>query len=252
MPKTAAQDTSDDLESLYTIAYSFASLHDNGFTVHEYAELAYIVSGSGTFTLDDEVHAVNAGTVVLIPPKCRHREQAGERGISILYSGFIAEAVDFAPAVISAGGFSLTYLFHFMLDELRQKKSDIIPHLVRCAWLLLSRSTASARSRFVEESIDFMKKNAAKDIDLSILSRRYDLNKNYFTTAFKKKTGRSPLKYIHELRVDIARRMLAGGMSVQKAASAVGYEDPYYFSRVFRKITGVSPVQFKRNAGRST
>lgn len=246
MPKTDTHTSAEEFESLYTIAYSYAPRHDNGFTVHEYAELAYIVSGSGTFTLNAEEHTADAGAVISIPPKCRHREVAGAKGISILYCGYIFGASIDTPSVITPN-FSLAYLFRFMLDELKQKKSDIIPHLAHSAAIMVSRGTKAVQSGFVEDSIDFIKQNATMDIDLSELSRRYDLNKNYFTTAFKKKTGRSPLKYIHELRVDIARRMLASGISVQKAAGAVGYEDPYYFSRVFRKITGISPAQFKNS-----
>jgi transcriptional regulator GlxA family with amidase domain len=64
--------------------------------------------------------------------------------------------------------------------------------------------------------------------------------------VFKKQFGVSPLYYVIQKRVALAGAMLTEtDLSMKEVAAAVGYDDPYYFSRIFRKVAGASPTQYR-------
>jgi len=63
--------------------------------------------------------------------------------------------------------------------------------------------------------------------------------------AFARATGKTPLQYLADLRVEEAKQLLArGGLSVKEVAQRVGVPDPFYFSRLFRKTAGLSPQRY--------
>ena len=63
---------------------------------------------------------------------------------------------------------------------------------------------------------------------------------------FKEQTGYPPLQYINKLRIERAKQLLAdAGLSVSECAETLGFTDVNYFSRLFRKFTGVSPSKYK-------
>ena len=67
-----------------------------------------------------------------------------------------------------------------------------------------------------------------------------------FSTVFKSRTGYSPIEYVNHLKVQKAcQQLLLTEYPVKQIASHLGIEDPYYFSRMFTKIIGVSPVKYR-------
>jgi AraC-like DNA-binding protein len=66
-------------------------------------------------------------------------------------------------------------------------------------------------------------------------------NEDYFLREFKRRVGQTPRKYQEFKRMERAMHFLEAGMSVAAAASEIGYSDPYYFSRMFKRILGLSP-----------
>ena len=73
------------------------------------------------------------------------------------------------------------------------------------------------------------------------------INKSYFYKLFKQWSGVSPNEYRNRLRLSEAKDLLAHtGFSVCEIAQKVGFDDPYYFSRLFKKAIGVSPLRFRK------
>ncbi|MBS1879668.1 MAG: helix-turn-helix transcriptional regulator [Actinobacteria bacterium] len=71
-----------------------------------------------------------------------------------------------------------------------------------------------------------------------------------FRAAFARTTGSSPRRYLEEQRMEqAARALVETDRTVTEISHAVGYEDPYHFSRVFRRVNGVSPRGYRRRAG---
>ncbi|MCD5314367.1 AraC family transcriptional regulator [Kineosporia babensis] len=87
---------------------------------------------------------------------------------------------------------------------------------------------------------------------MSELARRAQLSVSHFSAAFRRDTGVGVVEYVKRLRMARARFLLsATDQPVAEIATAVGYGDPFYFSRQFKKVVGQSPAQF-RQAARST
>jgi AraC-like DNA-binding protein len=82
------------------------------------------------------------------------------------------------------------------------------------------------------------------------LARQLNLSETGLRDAFHRATGRSPRCYFEERRVErAARLLLATDRSINDVARAEGYEDPYHFSRVFKRVTGRSPRQYRQGIG---
>ncbi|WP_227977878.1 helix-turn-helix domain-containing protein [Arenimonas daejeonensis] len=80
--------------------------------------------------------------------------------------------------------------------------------------------------------------------------RRSALPERTFARRFQKATGLSPLEYVHTLRLEEAKQMLeAGEEAIEVVAEAVGYQDPGFFSRLFKRKVGLSPLHYRRRFG---
>jgi len=82
------------------------------------------------------------------------------------------------------------------------------------------------------------------------MTRLSGLAQRSFTRRFQQATGMAPLEYVHTLRLEEAKHMLETGEEpVEAVANEVGYEDAGFFSRLFRRKVGLTPVQYRRRFG---
>ncbi len=86
------------------------------------------------------------------------------------------------------------------------------------------------------------------DFNLNDAMDTVPFSKDYFRKLFKQETGVTPLEYLTTLRIEHAKGLLSStSLTVRQIAAMVGYDDPYYFSRIFKKATGKSPSQWVCN-----
>ncbi|MDQ0885589.1 two-component system response regulator YesN [Paenibacillus sp. V4I9] len=85
-----------------------------------------------------------------------------------------------------------------------------------------------------------------QSVNLESIARHFYLNKNYFCSMFKSVTGENFSDYLTKVRMDQAKLLLASsGLTSYEIAERVGYQDQRYFSKVFRKTTGLLPKQYR-------
>lgn len=85
---------------------------------------------------------------------------------------------------------------------------------------------------------------------VSAMVKLSGLAERTFKRRFKQATGMSPIEYVHALRLEEAKQMLeAGSLSVEAIAGEVGYEDPGYFGRLFRRKVNLTPAQYRKRFG---
>ena len=102
----------------------------------------------------------------------------------------------------------------------------------------------------VNEIDEFLYKNYMKDISLADMARHMDISERQVNRLMLKVYGSSFKRKVIQIRLTAAKNMLLqnSDMTVAQIAEAVGYNDPYYFSRVFKNSTGKSPEEFRRKA----
>src|SRR5690606_32934508 len=85
---------------------------------------------------------------------------------------------------------------------------------------------------------------------VAAMVQRSGLPERSFKRRFAHATGMSPLEYVHTLRLEEAKQMLeSGALPVEAIANEVGYEDPGFFSRLFRRHVGMTPAQYRKRFG---
>ncbi len=113
---------------------------------------------------------------------------------------------------------------------------------------MLSPERPDNAENMVESIKAYIHENYARTIDFSAISDQYGFSGSYLARVFNEHTGTSPLKFLIEFRIAMAKRLLTDSdLSVQEIGLRTGYPDPYHFSKIFKQYTGVSPVQFRAN-----
>lgn len=108
----------------------------------------------------------------------------------------------------------------------------------------LSSINYSSR-RKVEEAIKYIKENIGNKLSVSMVARKVNLSSDYLAKIFKSHTGYTPIGFINKCRIDKAKEMLAKeNKKIKEIAGVLGFCDEFYFSRVYKRIEGISPMQF--------
>ena len=95
----------------------------------------------------------------------------------------------------------------------------------------------------------FITENYDKDISLDDVSRHLNLSPYYFSKLFKSETGTTFVEYLTNLRMERAQELLKDeSLSIKEICAAVGYADPNYFSRTFKKNVGVTPTVYREGS----
>ncbi|NBD25679.1 response regulator transcription factor [Paenibacillus glycinis] len=100
----------------------------------------------------------------------------------------------------------------------------------------------------IEHIRQFIDRAYAEPITLESIASLYFVSKEHLSRTFKGVTGTTVMDYIIARRVEEANRLLQASASIKSAAEAVGYSDLTYFHRIFKKITGITPAQARREA----
>ena len=116
------------------------------------------------------------------------------------------------------------------------------------SWRPLSLA-AALRAPGIRHALERLHAAPQHDWSLEGLAEVAGLSRSAFAAKFKALVGESPLGYLRQLRVQRAMGLLARpGASIVAVANAVGYGDPFVFSKAFKKVVGVSPREFRATA----
>ncbi len=125
----------------------------------------------------------------------------------------------------------------------RSRLLDLLHIVVRGA-VGASRSVPHARR--LEPVVQQLREQPAQNYRVEELAEQVGLSPSRFRALFKALTGHSVVRYQNWVRVNKAKDLLLSGeYSVAEAASEVGFDDTYYFSRLFRKMTGFAPSHYR-------
>ena len=230
-------------------------------------QLLYIVSGKGHFYFHGEDRVVYAGRMVLIQPRQEQRyEYFGEDKPEVYWVHFTGSDVKNIlrsynipmddPIFYSGASSTYSYLFKEMIHELQNCKTgyeDLLTMYLRQIFLLAQRTRQEERptvSTYIQEEMEFARRYFNEHYNEPISIQEYAESRNmsvcYFQRNFKQIVKHTPMQYLLTIRVNNAASLLeTTDYSMAEIAAIVGYEDPLYFSRLFRKIKGVSPRDYR-------
>jgi AraC-like DNA-binding protein len=134
-------------------------------------------------------------------------------------------------------GYSLSFLLN-SATLLRQIMSLLVLHQ--------NGSITNNQELDVAESIQFMLLNLAHKLTVQQLAAQTNLSPSHFSRQFQRQTGYAPIDYFIRLKMQKACELLSvTNLQIQEIAQTIGYGDPYYFSRLFKQVLGVSPRTYR-------
>ena len=223
--------------------------------------LIYCSQGSGWFQLEGEKkQQVNAQQYFVIPIEQGHCYGSDKTvGWTISWIHFSGTKAECYFDYLTAGGSGKTYSGENFNEDLFQeialdlKLSSSFANASRASLALsgifgnMIFPNASERNNDIENSVRFMHDNLKKDLSLNEIAAKSALSVSRFSLLFKKHYQTSPIDYFIKLRMQRACQYLqTSPMKVREIAELLGYEDPYYFTRLFTRVIGMSPRQYRK------
>jgi len=126
-----------------------------------------------------------------------------------------------------------------MLDYL---KEEITKHI----GLKPGYNPDEVENKTVKDILQYVNANFHKEMSVQSLSKRFYINPNYISQIFKKEVGLNFTEYLTQTRIDYACRLLKESrLSVQQVSEKAGYNDYFYFTRIFKKTKGKTPSEYR-------
>lgn len=237
---------------------------------HRNHELYYLVGGKTKYVVGDEIFNVEEGDVVIIPKWVLHMTDSeeclhNERYLFSFDDGhFDEETACLLDRLLERR------LVHIPPNR-REELDGIVSAIERCygsddpirraslkahilelvSYLCLHGVEVGARIKESDEIIhsisDYINANYRDDITLSTLSHTFAFSESYISRKFKSVTGVGVNEYITFVRIMNAERLIRSGVTtVTEVAARCGFNDSNYFSAVFKRIKGITPLKFSK------
>lgn len=222
---------------------------------HSHWEILYYFSGKGTLRVGNQDFSFQPGDILCQPPDIPHSEHS-ENGFYNIYM----QVSDFKPPVKNTtmkfrdtSNLDIHNICMFLYREFHLKNhgwnflcDELFQVLYR---YILSMNPDTLKNSYVKELEEILVSNISNPgFTIEDAEKNIPLSSFYLKRLFKKETGRSPLEYLTEKRIDYSKQLLETkyetSMTVKEIAGLAGYDDPYYFSRVFKKVTGKCPTEW--------
>ena len=132
----------------------------------------------------------------------------------------------------------------FNLDT-AQKLREYLHELISQITDEIKESHSGRNLKLIQKAVNFIHANYQQDLSLEEAARSIGLSSYYFSHIFKKEMGKTFIEYLTEVRIEQAKKLLAEtDLNIAEVSREVGYQDPKYFSRVFKNLVGMPPSKF--------
>jgi AraC family transcriptional regulator of arabinose operon len=219
--------------------------------IHEYWEFIYFISGGGRVDIPGAVFHPSRYHLMIYPPGTPHAEYADPVDpektifISVEMKGEIPR--NNRLILIDRKGEMKWLIEH--IHSAYSQNYELANAYLKPFLLLIDRDLGCSieTGNIIEVITENIRNHPSRDWTLSELSELAGMSSAYFSRLFHSKTGYRPIIFIQKIRVETACQLLkTTNMRINEVAEFVGYNDQLYFSRVFKKITGVSPKLYKK------
>lgn len=225
--------------------------------------LVYVVGGECEYKFSDGLHlCVKAGDILYLPYLSCYEMRTGEVAYSVLYFNFFFEVTKVRKGAIytPSPATDMEGLFRRLYKTYRSQDPLSIYECMSLAYKILASALRSSRNEYIEKST-FARISAVKEyidrgysdplLSVSELAKNAGMSEVYFRRLFRSIVGVSPSEYITSVRILRALDLFKSDFpGLSECASAVGFSTVQYFTRVFKKKTGLTPAKYKKTLTR--
>lgn len=253
---------------LYLAASKYEGEWLSNLHTHHFTELFFITKGKGEFQVEDKRFPVKENDVVIVNPHIEHTAYSGKEApleyVSISIEGMTFEfdkqfaGQNYALYNCESLKDSVSFLLKMLLNEAEEEIKDyeiicrnlaeiLLIYLIRKQNLGMHQSLDTKMSKECGAAKRYIDSNYMDNITLDLLAALTHMNKFYLVHSFTRYTGMSPINYLTQRRIQVATELLSStDYSIAQIASSVGFSSQSYFSQVFRKALGMTPVQYRK------
>ncbi|MDA3972661.1 AraC family transcriptional regulator [Enterococcus thailandicus] len=264
------------------IIYAFDPWNEQGnksdIHTHDFLEISIVLEGQANYTIEEQEFQLNAGQIMLFNPGTRHGEEQrtgtyshqlhiGLTNISL--DGLKRNHLPTKKAVLNLGEYQWEFLDKAwrLVKEYSEEQPEfqlMVKALIIEMLVLILRSlekvqdntvtlalskNAKRKQYLVNHAIYYLENHHTQEITLEQLADTLYVSPTYLSKVFKESTGMSPINYLIQVRLKHAKELLANEqLTIREISQAVGYQDAYHFSKLFKKYYGVSPSQLAKKS----
>lgn len=223
---------------------------------HDSWELVYCTNGGGVFTFDDYSLEYRAGDIVTIPPGITH-ENAGDQGFTNIHINLANASFPYKTATLISDD-SEKHILNAFNDAYYYYNNDIHKKVLIMSALgnlIVNFIIAFQNSKPLTPIVEIIKNDIVKNFpdcnyELDSYMKSLPFSYDYLRKLFKSEIGTTPHGYLTAMRMQTAEKMLCvmdgEEYNVTRIAQMCGYDEPLYFSRVFKKQYGCSPYHYAK------
>lgn len=221
----------------------------HGPAVRKYTLIHYVVYGEGRVVKENREYTVHGGEAFLIHPHEVVTYFADTQDPWyyqwIAFDGSLSDHFAELPVVIP-------FPADFMQKVMEAGEQEMAEY--RIAALLFSLyaelfEEKQTRNHYVRQVQDRIRALYMQPLRIEQIAEDMNLDRRYLSRVFKQKTGQTIQEYLISVRIEESMRLLEEGRTVEESAYLCGYEDPFNFSKMFKKRVGMSPRQWKNKNG---
>lgn len=207
----------------------------------------FVVSGFGIFKIGDKEYNLKPGEMFVIPPyKETYYEADNKNPWSYIWIGFTSTG-ELPYGLTDVVKCPEAFEIFDKMKECEAFSAGKSAYLAARLWDLFAVLSGKENNRndYVKTALDLIHNEYMNGITVEEIAKKLNLDRTYFSTLFKRKTGVSPKQYLLDYRMSIAASLiLKNDITVSVAAYSVGYSDIFTFSKMFKKHFGVSPKEY--------
>ena len=227
--------------------------------IHDGWEICLNVTGNGVTIVDGLVSANDSGSIYICPPNTIHSKHYGDKAFQDIYVKFRPDN-DYEKQYLQSFGIfyrdtcekSVEKLLFVMKEQFAGDygaKDTLLASIMNCILTILSKENNVVEDERVAKLCKIIQHNFT-DPSFSPEDEveKMHYSKDHVRRCFKKEMGISPVKYVNKLRIEKAVKLISerstNKLKLPDIASMCGFCDYVYFSRVFKKYTGLKPTDF--------
>jgi AraC-like DNA-binding protein len=230
--------------------------------------LIYCIEGKGEILLKDSTYLVSADHFFIIPSGMPHSYRSDLlqpwsiywihfSGLnSGIFGKFACQSISIERGKSSRISDRLELFSEIFRNLERGFSLETLEYVNLCLPHLLASFTHLSQFRLIKESgerdpvsqsINFMLEHLTRKLKLEEIAIQTGLSASHYSRLFLTRTGHSPIDYFIQLKIQRACRLLDNsGWMIADVSREMGFEDQFYFSRVFRKVMGMSPGEYRK------